>query len=366
MDAGKNKTLIYPLASRLAHIAMIVGFGLAYLIVDFSLYMHAVLGVMFGVAIAGRILWGLFGTKYSKFSDFHFRGLFRYFSSFSSHKTAYISHNPASSIAIIIILALGVVCSLSGLMVYGIDEKSGVFANLYESYSKFSFVKDIHEISANLLLGVILVHICGALVDKLIAKNDSLNAIITGFKSTLNAGAIKPNLAQKLFCIIWIGAILTALSFSFYKQNPLLKSHYEMVDYAMQNPTFAKECGSCHFIYPPFLLTAKSWEIMMSDLENHFGDDASIDDESNSEILKYLVRNSADKTGTKISTKIAKTSKNEIAITQNAYWIKKHDKIPAKTFEQKSIKSKANCEACHKGIQNGIIQKDLIKFESVK
>ena len=39
---------------------------------------------------------------------------------------------------------------------------------------------------------------------------------------------------------------------------------------------------------PPNLLPKKSWELIMGDLENHFGDDASLDEDVNKNILTFL------------------------------------------------------------------------------
>ena len=104
---------------------------------DDLVYFHAAFGVIFGVAIVFRIVWGFIGTKYSKFSDFKFQGLISYFGSFLGKKERFIGHNTASSIASIIILALGFVCVLSGLVLYGVDKNHGIFDFFYASYAKF-------------------------------------------------------------------------------------------------------------------------------------------------------------------------------------------------------------------------------------
>ncbi len=370
MGLGVIKSYIYSFAARFSHIALILGLAISYLLSEFDglLYFHAAFGVIFGVAIIFRIIWGFIGTKYSKFSDFKFSGLGGYFLSFFSKKEKFIGHNPASSIAIIIMLSLGFICVISGLMLYGIDENSGIFAFLYNNYNELKFVKSIHEVSANLLLIVAIIHICGALIDKFIHKNDALNSMITGYKLTKNDESVKANLAQKIFCLVWILAIIAAFLYILNRDNFILKSHALKVDYSSQNAVFAKECGSCHMLYPPFLLPKKSWEIMMANLENHFGDDASIDEEANQNILNFLLANSAQMNSNKTAFNILKYAKNDqnIAITKNEYWIKKHRKIDEKVFLRDDIKSKANCTACHKDIQNGIIQKSLIDYEKIK
>ena len=38
-----------------------------------------------------------------------------------------------------------------------------------------------------------------------------------------------------------------------------------------------KECAACHMAFPPQMLPARSWEALMGDLANHFGENAQLD-----------------------------------------------------------------------------------------
>ncbi|CUU90380.1 nickel-dependent hydrogenases B-type cytochrome subunit family protein [Campylobacter hyointestinalis subsp. hyointestinalis] len=117
------KSYIWSFGARFSHIVLIFSFIISYILSEFDslLYFHAAFGVVFGVAVIFRIVWGFIETKYSKFSDFKFSGLGGYFLSFFGKKEKFIGHNPASSIAIIIMLSLGFVCVISGIILYGID-----------------------------------------------------------------------------------------------------------------------------------------------------------------------------------------------------------------------------------------------------
>ena len=101
----------------------------------------------------------------------------------------------------------------------------------------------------------------------------------------------------------------------------------------------------------------------MSDLQNHFGDDASIDEADNRNILDFLVKNSAENSTQEVSVKILDSLKNKdiIAITQTGFWKEKHAGIPKKVFAHESVKSKANCKACHSDIEKGLIEDEKIK-----
>ena len=101
----------------------------------------------------------------------------------------------------------------------------------------------------------------------------------------------------------------------------------------------------------------------MSDLENHFGDDASITEESNKNILAFLLKNSAETSDMEASFKFLQSIKNQdiIAISQTKYWEKTHKDIPKELFENEKIKSKTNCKACHTDIEKGLIEDENIK-----
>ncbi len=125
----------------------------------------------------------------------------------------------------------------------------------------------------------------------------------------------------------------------------------------VRNAFYKKECGSCHFAYQPGLLPERSWVKLMSDLENHFETDASLDKEDNKRVLNYLIDNSAEKfRDYKRSRKINDSIRRDetpIAISNTRYFKKEHRKIRRNMIEQKEVKSIANCMACHKTADKG-------------
>ncbi|KAF0163994.1 MAG: cytochrome C [Rhodocyclaceae bacterium] len=111
-----------------------------------------------------------------------------------------------------------------------------------------------------------------------------------------------------------------------------------------KNAAFEEECASCHMAYPPQMLHADSWRAMMGDLSRHFGSDASIDEKRRVAIADFLVANSGGrKTG---NTRDAQ-GRPLLRITETARFEKKHREISAATWKRASIKSPANCTACH-------------------
>jgi len=134
----------------------------------------------------------------------------------------------------------------------------------------------------------------------------------------------------------------------------------------VDNQLYINECASCHFAYQPGLLPERSWRKVMSNLENHFGDDATLDPEDAKTLLNYLVENSADKAQQfKRSRKIYKSiraGETPVAVSQTRYFKHEHRGIPKRLIRQKEVRSLSNCMACHTTADKGIYGERAIKI----
>ena len=137
---------------------------------------------------------------------------------------------------------------------------------------------------------------------------------------------------------------------------------------AVSNPTYAEECGSCHFAYPPGLLPSKSWEKLLNEkaLADHFGDNAELDTDTLKTISDYAMENAADKSFYKRSRKIALATKDgdaPLRITEVRYIKRKHHDIPEKMIKgNKDVKSLSYCDACHTQADKGSFDEDAVKI----
>lgn len=126
----------------------------------------------------------------------------------------------------------------------------------------------------------------------------------------------------------------------------------------VENKTYLAECAPCHLGFLPGFLPARSWRQLMNGLADHFGEDASLDDEPRQEILKFLIRNAADhKSASRRSKKIAKLIEPDQAplrITETAFWQRRHGSVRAWVWKRPSVQSKAKCSACHRDAEKGI------------
>jgi len=119
--------------------------------------------------------------------------------------------------------------------------------------------------------------------------------------------------------------------------------------------SYEAECASCHMAYPPALLSQQSWKNVMSGLSKHFGTDASLDPKTQTELTNWLVKNAT--TRQKYS-EIAPENR----ITKTSWFIRKHDEVRADVWKRASIKSPANCGACHIDAAKGIFSENSIKI----
>ena len=110
--------------------------------------------------------------------------------------------------------------------------------------------------------------------------------------------------------------------------------------------SYEAECADCHLAYPPGLLSQKNWQNIMGGLGKHFGTDASLDAKSQTEITNWLVKHAASK------YKYSALSPDN-RISKSAWFIKEHDEVRAEVWKRPSVKSAANCMACHRYAASG-------------
>lgn len=109
---------------------------------------------------------------------------------------------------------------------------------------------------------------------------------------------------------------------------------------------YRTECASCHLAYPPALLPVASWRRLLSHLDNHYGVDASLEPAEVLEISKWL----EPLAGT---YKKVREEPAEDRITKAAWFVREHRKIDAEVWLRPSVKSAANCAACHTTADDG-------------
>lgn len=93
----------------------------------------------------------------------------------------------------------------------------------------------------------------------------------------------------------------------------------------------------------------------MTGLANHYGTDASLDEAAVRDITKWL-----NQTGGTYKRVVA-TSKED-RITTTPWFTKKHREVEPNVFKRTSIKSAANCAACHTKAAEGNFDEDFVRI----
>ena len=100
----------------------------------------------------------------------------------------------------------------------------------------------------------------------------------------------------------------------------------------------------------------------MTNLEDHFGDNAELSGELHQEISQFLQQTSAESSSAPLSKKITRRTSNStpIRISEIGFIKHEHDEINFKRL--KDIDSLANCEKCHQSAAKGIYDENDIQI----
>ena len=182
-----KQILVWDPLLRIFHALLAGCFLVAYVMEDEMLHLHLLLGsIVFGLIIF-RLFWGICGTEHARFSDFifsikqirdHLRSLIRWK---PSHHTG---HTPAGGVMIFFLLIGLLILTLSGIMLYGLENSAAPFAYLTTDMSldTIIFIEQLHSLVADALMLAVLFHIAGVLIESLLQQQNLIGAMITGYK----------------------------------------------------------------------------------------------------------------------------------------------------------------------------------------
>lgn len=199
---------------RLFHWSLVLTFSIAYLSGEEESNLHIYAGYVVLGLIVFRVAWGIVGSRYARFSDFVTSPatVIRYLKGLLARKPQhFLGHNPAGGWMVIAMLLCLVIVSVSGLKVYAIEEGLGPLAAATPALTLVSpaqaddddddhrdheknekqhnedeaaedFWEELHEVSSNIMLLLIIVHIGGVIVAGRLHDEHLVKAMITGKK----------------------------------------------------------------------------------------------------------------------------------------------------------------------------------------
>lgn len=128
---------------------------------------------------------------------------------------------------------------------------------------------------------------------------------------------------------------------------------------------YQSECGSCHMAYPAQLLPEPSWKALMSSLENHFGEDASLAADVNQTLTEELVSGAADNVDTRLARRVMRRvnlqEPNSLRITELPFFRRIHHEVPKRLVSgNPEVGSFSNCNACHEKAERGLFDEHTV------
>ena len=168
-------------------------------------------------------------------------------------------------------------------------------------------------------------------------------AVLTMSSIVLAAGGISPALAEEENEGRW------------FRDKYNGENRGKPVQPPQVNAKFQQECSGCHVAYAPGLLPAESWRKVMAGLDKHFDTDASLSEQDNKEITAYLVNNASNRWRAQTAP---------LRISESGWFKRKHDshEIDPAVWKKPSVKSPANCGACHTQAERGDYSERNIKM----
>lgn len=196
---------------RVFHWGLVAAFAAAYLSAEELSTVHEVAGYIVSGLVAFRLVWGLVGSRYARFTQF-LKGpsaTFGYLRDVVGHRERrYLGHNPAGAA-----MTLALLITLSGTAFTGwlLEDETRIamlpdlpqivapaFADEDDEGREYgtrgeggeSAVAEVHEVLANLMLLLIAVHVGGVVLTSFRHRENLARAMVTGEKRAPEPGDI--------------------------------------------------------------------------------------------------------------------------------------------------------------------------------
>jgi cytochrome b len=158
---------------RIFHWSLVTLFVVAYVTGDEIQRVHEAAGYAIAGLLAARILWGFFGPRHARFTDFvrSPREAFTYFrDALVFRARRYIGHNPAGGLMVVALIAILTATCITGYMMKT------------DAYWGSEALEDVHGALANMTVALVVIHVIGVLVASFEHRENLVKAMVTGRK----------------------------------------------------------------------------------------------------------------------------------------------------------------------------------------
>ena len=174
---------------RAFHWILVIAFFTAYFTEDDFLTVHTYAGYTVLALILVRLVWGVVGTRYARFSNFVTapRVAWQYLKDTLKFRAKrYLGHNPAGGAMIVLLLISLLLTTLTGLAAYGASESAGPLAGWLGNIGETGedIFKEVHEFFANFTVFLVAIHVAGVIFESLAHRENLVRAMFNGHKQT--------------------------------------------------------------------------------------------------------------------------------------------------------------------------------------
>lgn len=208
-----NKEIkVWDLPVRLFHWTLVLLFAVSWASAEIgdNMTIHFYSGYAVLALVLFRVLWGIFGSTTARFAHFlrGYRAAKDYAVALKENRAiAPIGHNPLGGWMVMLMLTFLLVQAGTGLFA---NDDVSTEGPLYHLISKdvSDILTEIHEVSFNILLALVGVHIAAVLYYRFIKRDNLVTPMITGRKS-LVSDAPEPDIR---FVGGWLALLLFGLA----------------------------------------------------------------------------------------------------------------------------------------------------------
>lgn len=173
MKEMENRILVWDLPVRFFHWSLALSFATAYITSESERWqlVHITSGYVLVALIVFRLIWGVVGSRYARFSEFvRGPGAIKDYLLGMLHLRPphYTGHNPAGALAIVALLSLGLLTAAAGWATF--NELGG------------DILEELHEGAANIMLAVVGIHVGAVLLSSLLHRENLVASMVNGLK----------------------------------------------------------------------------------------------------------------------------------------------------------------------------------------